>query len=402
MSLSQSHSANRLLFAWEAGANLGHILPLVRLANRLADDHLECMIAARDLISTYIATRNSDLQFLQAPVWPLHQHLGNEDGQSGYLDVLSMMGFGDPDKLTPVLQSWNTLLDLIAPDIVIADHCPALVALSNARHIPVVAVGNGYTMPPMEYPAFPPIRADRAPLLPEKRLAQSLEKGLSSLGYPEPASLKTALTTPERLVFSFPELDPYRGWRRETLYLPPEPLPDFVEPPLETRFFVYLGGELPGLSHIVQCLAELPITVEYYLRSVPSTLTRFLKLRGIKVYDEPPDLGAVLPNVSHVLSQGGTGLCHATMAAGRPHIIIPLHGESEMNFHTLSSMGVARRLQSGMKSVDMKSALEQIIGDHELIVRAQQWGKRINARPQPDGTTALEDIIQKMLQPVTG
>lgn len=371
-------------------------MPLVRLARRLADTHTKCTIAVRDLTSAYIALENSDLQFLQAPVWPLHNHLGNEDGQSGYLDVLTTMGFGDPAKLTPVLKAWNTLLDLVLPDAVIADHCPALISLLNARQIPVVAIGNGFTMPPVNYPAFPPIRADRAPLLPEDRLKNSLVESLASLGFPAPANLKSALTASQRLVFSFPELDPYRGWRQETLYLPLEELPPCVEPPLETRFFVYLGGELSGLSHLVQCLAELPVTVEYYLRSVPATLTKFLKLRGIKVYDRPPDLSEVLPKVSHVLSQGGTGLCHAAMAAGRPHIIIPLHGESEMNFHTLSSMGIARRLQPGLKSDDIKSALEQIIADHDLIFRAGQWGKHISARPQPDCIASLEDIVKKL------
>ena len=400
MALSQSRHAKRLLFAWEAGANLGHIMPLVRLARRLADAHTECMIAARDLVSTSIALEKSELPFLQAPAWPLHDHLGNEDGQSGYLDLLVTMGFGDPSKLTPVLQAWNTLLDLVVPDAVIADHSPALLALLHARRIPAVAIGNGYTMPPASYPYFPPLRADRAPLLPEARLEQSLVEGLASLGYAAPVSLKAALTTSERLVFSFPELDPYRGWRQETLHLPPDPLPAFIEPPLETRLFVYVGGELPGLSHLVQCIAELPCTVECYLRSASAPLSSFLRLRGVKVHDKPPDLSKLLPQVSHVLSQGGTGLCHAAMAAGRPHIIIPLHGESEMNFHALSAMGIARRLHPGMDANELKVELDRIMDDHELIVRAHQWGKRVSARPQPDGTAALEAIVRDMIQPV--
>lgn len=386
-------ASKRILFAWEAGANLGHVMPLARLARRVEESGIECLFAVRDLKSASLALADTGIRFVQAPVWPWHDHTGNEDGSGGYLDVLACLGFGDAEKLTAMLQGWSSLLDLIRPDLIVADHSPALCALARARGDTVVAVGNGFTLPPADRPSFPPIRADRAPLLPEARLLQSLEASLSALNLTPPARLVDGLATDERIVFSFPELDCYQGWRNEALHLPIEPLPSVEPLPDEPRLFVYAGAELPGLAELVQVLGDFPWPVECYLRDVPPALLSFLRMRGVVVHDTPPDLAKLLPQVSHVLSQGGNGLCHMAMAAGRAHIILPLHGETELNYSRLSAMGIARRISPGLKTVDLKNALVTILQNHELIARAMQWGAHIALRPQPSGEGAVMSTI---------
>lgn len=387
----------RVLFAWEAGANLGHVMPLARLARRFAESGIECLFAVRDLKSASLALAGLGIKFVQAPVWPWHDHTGNEDGSGGYLDVLASLGFGDPEKLTAMLQGWSGLLDLIRPDLIVADHSPALCALARARGDAVVAVGNGFTLPPVDHPIFPPIRADRAPLLPESRLLHSLGVSLSTLNMRSPASLVDGLATDERIVFSFPELDCYQGWRNEALHLPIEPLPAIVQPPDVPHLFVYVGAELPGLIELVQVLGDFPWPVECYLRDVPPTLLSFLRMRGVVVHDTPPDLATLLPQVSHVLSQGGMGMCHMAMAAGRPHIIMSLHGETELNYSRLSALGIARSISPGLKAVELKNALVAILQDHELIARAMQWGALIAQRSQPPGDEAVTSSIYRLL-----
>ncbi len=383
-----------MLFAWEAGANLGHVLPLSKLMESLAGERVDACLAVRDLQAAQLIAVGHDVPCLQAPVWSPHTHAANEDGNGGYLDVLALLGFGDPAKLAAMLHGWRSLLSFVKPDLIVAEHSPALQVLARALGLPAIAIGTGFTLPPVVNGALPPLRADRGPLLPEARLAQSLKAALGTLSLaPHAGRLSQALFPGDRFALSLPELDVYSGWRQEELYLPLEELPAFRDPPDRPRLFAYLGNELPKIGEWVHALATVKCEVEVYLRETPAHFASFLKLRGVTVHDRPPPLAEVLPRVSHVLCQGGIGLCSAGLAAGRPIGVLPLHGESELNFHRLSMLGVAQRLPMEGDGDVFALALDQFIADHQRIVNALKWGANIALRHQPLGLTAVRERI---------
>jgi len=388
---SQGQRNARILFAWETGANLGHAFPLAQIGRGLSAEGSQCFFAVRDVAYGRMALEGTGISLLQAPNWPDHQHFGNQDGQASYADVLALIGFGDADKLSAMFAAWSSLLDLVEPDVVVADHCPALLPLLRARKIDCVAVGTGYTMPPLDYPSLPPLRADRGPLLPERSLLTSLTKALASQGLDAPQNLPGAFQSTERFVFSFPELDAHRSWRREPLFLPPESLPHFCDPPLQPHLFVYVGSEFPDVEGLAQQLGQLPFAVSCFLRDAPAALNVFLRLRGVAAFDKPPNLAELLPTVSHVLSQGGNFICHAAMAAGRPHLILPLHGETQINLETLTRLGIARALASPINVEN----IGHFLCDAHLLSNARQWAMVIAKRDQPSGLDAVLTAIRR-------
>lgn len=384
----------RVLFASELGSNLGHVVPLSIVAKKLKLNQIQPIFASSNLEPVSIALNNTDIPFIQAPVWPSWHVLdGNQDGQSGYLDVLAQIGFADPNKLATIMLAWKELLKLVKPDLVILDHSPALSSLLNALGTPAIALGSGFTLPPIDYDFFPAYRTDRTPLVPEKKLLRSLTQALEQLGFPPPINLISSIFPKDRFVCSFPELDYYKNWRREKLYLPLEQLTKDCQTPRTVRLFVYLGAELPGFEEVIKCLAEIDCEVECYLRGAPDSINTFLNMRGHKVYKTPPDLTKLLPRISHVLSQGGNGICHSVMAAGRPHFIIPLHGESEFNLNELMKINVARRIPINLKAKELKKTLEEYIADHELHDRASQWASLVNTRKQEN---SLDAVLSKI------
>ncbi len=394
----RKRSHTKVLFAAELGANLGHVMPLSRLAKQLKLEGIQPIFATSNLEAAKIALADTDIIFAQAPVWPSWHVLGgNQDGHASYLDVLAQIGFADPNKLTSILGAWKTLIELIQPNVVVLDHSPALSVLLNALKIPVIAVGNGFTLPPTDYDFFPAHRSDRSPLLPEKNLYRSLVKSLEYYSLPIPNRLIEAIFPKERIVCSFPELDFYKHWRNEKLYAPLENLPPESSPPKKLKLFVYIGAELPGFDNLVKCLAELDCAVECYLRGAPDHLKVFLEMRGHIVHETPPDLVNVIKKSTHVLSQGGNNICHAVMSAGRPHFIIPLHGESDFNLNTLVNMNTARRIPLGLSAEVLKKQLEDYMSDHELFVRCKQWSSLISARNQPSGFDALAKKLSELL-----
>lgn len=390
-------TAKSILFAWELGANLGHIKPMSALARALAARGARPTFAVCDLTNVRQIGKRGEFTILQAPVWPEHEHRGHNPAFASYADVLTGIGFADQNKLAAVVDAWDAMLALVNPDVVVADHAPALQVAMLGKPQPLVAVGTPFTMPPLNLDRLPPIRADQAPALPEARLHQSVKAVLATRGLQAPARLVDILQADERLIFGLPEFDPYRAYRAEPVLAPPEPLPHFVEPPVKPRLFVYAGSEVPHLEKLVQALVTMDVDVTAYLRGDVGPLPHFLRHRGHQVFDTPPPLDEILPRVSHVLSQGGAFTCHAALAAGRPHLIMPLHNETELNLMHAGALGVARRLDPSKDEKAMVGKIATFLADTQLIHRARHWALTLQARTQTSGLDAAVAAVERSL-----
>lgn len=390
-------TAKSILFAWELGANLGHLKPMAALARAFSARGAKVTFAIRDLTHMRELGERGAFTILQAPVWPDHRHGGHRPPVGSYADVLAAIGFADHQKLTAVVDAWDAILGLIEPDLVIADHAPALQVAMIGKPQPVICVGTPFTLPPLTLDRLPPIRADQAPALPEARLHQSVKTVLVARGVKAPARLVDVFQVDERLVFGLPELDHYRAYRSEPLLLPPEPLPSFVDPPVKPRLFVYVGSEFPHLETLVQSLVTTDVDVVAYLRGDVGPLPHFLKRRGHEVFETPPPLDEILPRVSHVLSQGGAFTCQAAIAAGRPHLIKPLHNETELNFAHARTMGVAQKLDSVHDEKAVRKKLDAFLTDANLLAQARHWALTVCARKQKNGLTEALAAVDRCL-----
>lgn len=317
---------------------------------------------------------------------------------ASYADILAGIGFADPVKLSAMIAAWDALLDLIKPDLVVADHSPALLAALYGTATPVISVGTPFTMPPLSLDRLPPLRADQAPALPEARLLQSLKTALAERGARAPARLVDLFRTDERLVFGLPELDPYRAFRDETILTPPEPLPAFAEAPVKPRLFVYAGSEVPHIEALVQALVEMDVDIVAYLRGDVGPLPHFLKHRGHQVHDTPPPLDEILPTVSHVLSHGGAFTCQAAIAVGRPHMIMSLHNETELNLSMCTQLGVARRLEPSSDAKALRTRLNDFLIETSLMRQARHWALTLRERAQKSGLEEANAAIARQIE----
>ncbi len=93
----------------------------------------------------------------EAPLWPIDepQAAQNLPGPSATLnDMLSAAGLADGEAVGRILSAWDGIFDRFRPDLVVADYSP-LAAMAARGRIPLVQVGNGFTVPPAEMPRFP-------------------------------------------------------------------------------------------------------------------------------------------------------------------------------------------------------------------------------------------------------
>ena len=337
-------------------------------------------VAGGELLNSQIAFAGIDVTFVQSPNWPSHRHFGSQTGEGSYLDLLVHIGFADPLKLGSVVTGWLSLLDFIKPDVVVADHSPALLVACRIKAIPVVLAGTCFSLPPLELGRFPPMKADRAPVMPEARVLQSIATVMQAHGANPPATLIDLFRTRGRFVFGMQELDPYAPFRREPVCLPPENLAAFVEPPVAPRIFLYLGMDVPGIDDFIQTVVALNIPIEAYLGRDIAPLGRFLALAGHIVHESPPPFGEVMPRASHIVSESGVYTCMNAMSAGRPLLGLVPHGEAEFNISVLEKLGMGQKLEKSIDEQKLSKTLIGFIKDHALQQRARHWAKVLEAR----------------------
>ena len=384
-----------VLIGWELGGNLGHLMPLAVVVRQLIDHDVPIIAAVRELLPAATAFKELQLPVLPAPGWPRHRHMGNEDGQRSYGDLLTLVGFGDPAKLHAVVAAWIAIIDLVKPTAILCDHSPGLQIAARARAIAVVNIGTPTLMPPLDGDHLPPIVAYHSPFLPEARLLASAASVLQKYRKQAPSSLPELLKSEFRLVFGLPELDPYANTRRELLYSPLEGLPVFKEISQQPGLFVYLRPDLKHAENFFQALVETGFPAKLYLPDCNPALSRFLRASGLHVFEQPPLLSEVLPSVTHVISAGGAITTQAAMAAGRPQLMFPGHSETRMNSVLAARLGISRSAELHGDRESMRVAILDFVRDAKILLAARDLALKIAARKTLNGLPVILAALQR-------
>ena len=370
-----------VLFAWELGEGLGHVGPLLSVARELSAQGHRPVFAVRDVGSRALV-KDDGYAMLQAPVWlkPVPRgHLG----VGSYADLLAVHGFADADGLATMVAAWQDLFDVVKPDLIVADHSPT-ACLAAYGAVPVAIIGSGFTVPPVEFPNFPPVRPEVPPTVPERRLLEIVHEVQGRRKRPAPETLPGLLASPVRSICTFPELDPYHGVRSEPVVGPLGALPARTPPPAEPALFAYCAADFEAIENLVLCLAGIDVPVSVYFRGNAGSLARFLKGKGIHVYDKPPPLTEVLPKVSAILHHGGNFTAHAGLTAGRPQVVLPQHLEGDLTAKALETLDVGIRSSGEVDKDGLDVALRRVLHEPDLQGNALLLARAIEERKSVD------------------
>lgn len=380
----------KILFVSELGAGLGHVAPLRAVADQIlaqqsGAEQYECIFSVKDCVGAHQAF--TDLAF---PILPAPESEPSQTAitrTSSYSEVLEQIGYLKKDRLTSILSAWDDVLTLLKPDLIVADHSPSLCLAARGR-IPVALIGSAHTMPPVNMPRYPSLRAGVAPAQYQEAMLRNINTVLAGRGQPTLAALPELLNTEKRFVFSLPQADPYAGLRNEELLgsynegLRRTDLPD------EPHLFLYAGAVPEYLDPIIQAVSQTKAKISAYLGNTNTAAAQFLKLRGGHIYAKPPELSEVLPTVTAVMSHGGAGLSQAAMIAGRPQLIVPIHFESEATAGRLEGLGVGKGIRSANVD-DLKNAISAIMEVRRFSENAQNVARTIADMNLPDSATLL-------------
>ena len=336
-----------VLFTYEFGAGLGHLTPLLAVAERLASHH-RLVFALRDVdhgAETIRRALGERAEVRQGVRWrPPEKRRG---AARTLADALWNAGFADRDKMAEVVREWGGLVDELRPDLLVADFAPGL-RLATLGRVPMIEVGYGYTTPPQGR-LLPPLRPwdPRVPAMSRAKEFQLLawaNAARAAVGGPPVDHLADLFHGDETFVCTLPELDPYAAYRdSSTGPLVPSlrPGPAFSERS-GPEVYAYLHGNHPQLKTILQALTLSDRDAAVYISGVPAETVASLCGRRIRVYRKPADYAAVLPQAKLVIHHGGLGTAHTALAAATPQLMFPVRLEWQTNARGVELLGAGR------------------------------------------------------------
>jgi hypothetical protein len=382
------------LLGWELGDGLGHVRRLLAVARGLAGRGHHPVLALANVVEPAAVLRDEPFPVLPAPLRTPRAAREAHFQAASYADILAVRGFDDAGDLLALARSWQHLIDLVRPALVVCDHSPAL-CLAAYGVLPVVLVGTGFTVPPAELPVFPPLGTPARPVMPQEQVLEVVQQVQRRRGRPVPDSLGGLFAPAMRLVCTLPELDPYRALRREPAVGPLGELPPPLPPAPAPGYFAYLAGDFPGVDNLLGALAGTGLPGSVYVRGASRALLDFLRGRGLVVHERPAPLAEALAGASVILHHAGAGTTEAALAAGRPQLLFPRHLEQTLTSQALHALGVGVGLAGEQPLEALHAALRLLLGEPRFAAQARAWGEALWAR-RPGDPLAL--VVRRCLQ----
>ena len=330
------------LFAWEFGQGLGHLRRLGAITRHLVRSGDRAVLVTPPDAPLAELPPGVERMPLQAPDPPPCRAM-TEGFLPSYGAALVELGFAKADYIMARLAAWDRILRAIRPAAIIADHAPYAV-LAGKDRCAVAVIGTGLDLPPSDDDEFPPVLAE-LPSFDEAPLRAALAAGCRATGRPAAPSAPMALKGTRRFLVGLPDFDPYATRRSETHLGPIGARPPLTTCPAEGSVFAYLNALHPSFDELVSALAEAGLPGNaYWQGGQDPARAALLGARGVDVLRAPAVMADALPACSLVLSLGGAGLTAGALFAGRPHLILPIHLESELHALGLEQLGAGVRL----------------------------------------------------------
>lgn len=315
--------------------------PLLTMGRILDKRGHRVVLVVRDVMGATFALRNqTGFSILQAPVWRAGKERRAGEALTGYGDFLGSVGLDDPDEIARVIGAWHRIMDNLMPDLIIAHNSPGICLAASGR-VPVIAIGDGYTVPPAGVEAFPELIAGRQPKYDQEDLLGNVNAVLSQNRAPRLRTLPSLFYTAGRFPCVLPALDPYRGWRSRPARGPMDALPAAAQVPEAPSAFVSLATEFYEADGVLTALVQRGLPGVAFLRGISADFLRGLTWPGITLLTKGPDPRQAIRDSSVVIHDGLVGMTTLCVSIGRPQLIVPTSPESAVTAARAAELGVA-------------------------------------------------------------
>jgi len=351
-----------ILFAWELGANLGHLTRDLPLARACRDGGHQVVVAASNLRTVVKLMGQEGFTLVQAPI--LKSNIQRNTSPVCYPDMLLHEGYDDVDALNAAVTGWEGLIDLIRPSALVYNHAPTALIAARIKNLPALMVGTGFEIPlaSSSQPSFRPWQGIPQSVFveAEKLVTSHINRLLSLRGSNVLERFADLFFAPATYLATFPELDPF-GPRGNVTYIGPlfaladVPVVDWQGPKTKRRIFAYLRPAMAACEQILRVLQDVDAEVICAIPGAPPDwLHRFPTLR---IVEHAIHLERILPSADVVITYGATTIATALLA-GVPVLLVPQVVEQFLAGIPLEKTGAGLMLRDP-RSMDQLTILLQ-------------------------------------------
>jgi hypothetical protein len=376
-----------VLFTWELGGGLGHVLPYLPVIETLREKGHRVAFALRDVTRAGETLARHGVQVLQAPIaaGPVPDPIRVA---CTYADVLYNCGFHDAGQIAALIRAWRSLFDLVRPDLAVFDHSPTALLASRAHGFRKLVCGSGFTVPPDEYP-LPSFRedvsADRVQLKKrEDRVTNFINEALERSAIRPLERLGQLCHAGDVLLRTFAEVDHYRQ-RRSGSYAGVGVAGDGGLPGWPRtrgrRIFAYLKPfrMLPSVLSALKAAGE-PALV--YVDGLERGLAERYRSPSLAFAEGPADIASVAKQCDFAVLHGTHDTTVRLLLAGKPALHIPLNVEQGIMTRNVEKLGAGIGVLPG-RARNLADGLERLVSGGEPFERARQFAERYRAhRPE--------------------
>lgn len=380
--------------AWELGAGRGHLARLVPLARELEKRGAHVLLAVRDVQGAcdelQEGKRNGrNIAVIPAPlVQP--KVIPPPAPAPSLAHALCRFGYSEPNILFPAVKAWHVLVRQFSPSLVVLDSAPTAGLVCRNR-IPTISIGNGWTLPPTG--PLPSLIEGSDPAEAEQAILATMSLMTSVNGFRQPRSVSDLMSGDENLIYTLPELDPYRT-QRDLQVLRPYNVPLVRSSPATRReLFVYLPSNHPSILQVLDCLSSTPMPARVWCGKLsPLSLGN-----NVKILNGPTDMKTALRRSKLVIHHGGLGTATAALLAGVPQISIPIHLEHKLTANNLSKLGVGGILPSLQFDKRSLRHLILMLSSPQLTAHTLSIAKGALMCPVGGGLNGLADKCENVM-----
>jgi hypothetical protein len=265
-----------------------------------------------------------------------------------YAANLLRNGFWHGPTLAKRLAGWQELLDRLKPDLLVADHAPAALLASRCMACTEVAIGNGFTLPPLRAPMpslqpWFPLTEGRLTEV-ERRFLDILNPVLEDMGISPLAEVSSLYDGVERFLCIEPELDHY-SIRKEENYLdaiePEAGLPTVPIESEESPVFVYLSAHNRFLKSVLSALRIRKIPTIAYISGTTGLAEAEPPGSSIRYLNGLIDLRKLASRCRLAIIHGGTFTTSLLLKQATKVLICPQDLEKALLGHRLVERDLA-------------------------------------------------------------
>lgn len=370
---------------------------LLKIARELKKQGGRIVFALRDVRDAGKLISEEGMEVIQAPTHPDKFFPANAPQPQTMADILMIFGFADAKHLSGLLAAWQSVFDLVKPDLVLANYAPLSLLAARLAGIPIAKVCIPFEVPPSIHPA-PPFRPTKGPNLGTSDA--TVISTVNTVFGPDTISAVHQIFESNKTFFvTFEELD-YFGPRTNATYLGAlfsEDEGDAAQwrgSGTAKRVFGYLNPGLPGFESLRLALQASPHNYSIVLRDVDENEVKRWNSGNVVATNKHVNLQSAIDACDAVVSHGGLGFTTAALLAGKPLVFHVRQFEQLLTASQVTKLGAGLHKQTRDVQTTL-SALDQVLSTPRFTEIAQVFGRKYQAFRMNDVSKRIASELQE-------